>query len=93
MQHKALSIHHAGWNLGATPVIRGCMTDAPETTTVHTHRVSCDGAAAIRAGAGYAPSALGHPRIWLEIDEKGFVDCPYCDKRFVLAHDHGGHAH
>ena len=84
----------AGWKLRATPVIHQRMTDAPETTTVHTHRVSCDGAAAIRPGAGYAPSALGHPRIWLEIDEKGFIDCPYCDKRFVLAEGHGAaHAH
>ncbi|MEL0210531.1 MAG: zinc-finger domain-containing protein, partial [Novosphingobium sp.] len=23
-------------------------------------------------------------RVWLEIDEKGFVECGYCDKRFVL---------
>jgi hypothetical protein len=23
--------------------------------------------------------------VWLEIDEAGFVDCGYCDKRFVLA--------
>jgi hypothetical protein len=22
--------------------------------------------------------------VYLEIDEKGFVECPYCDKRFVL---------
>jgi len=27
---------------------------------------------------------LGHPRVWLEIDERGYVDCGYCDKRFVL---------
>ncbi len=61
------------------------MNDAPETVTVAANRVSCDGAGAIRAGAGYRPSALGHPRVWLEIDERGFVDCPYCDKRFALA--------
>jgi len=29
-------------------------------------------------------TALGHPRVWLEIDERGYVDCPYCDRRFVL---------
>mgnify|MGYP006185511375 CR=1 FL=1 len=28
--------------------------------------------------------ALGHPRVYLQIDEKGFVDCGYCDKRFIL---------
>ena len=42
-------------------------------------RVKCDGASEIRGGA-----ALGHPRVWLEIDEHGYVDCGYCDRRFVL---------
>lgn len=55
------------------------MSKAPETVRVTSHRVSCDGASNIPGGA-----ALGHPRIWLEIDEKGFVECGYCDKRFVL---------
>jgi uncharacterized Zn-finger protein len=27
---------------------------------------------------------LGHPRVWLQIDEKGYVDCGYCDRHFVL---------
>ena len=57
---------------------------APETTVVETRRVSCDGAGAIRGGSGYRPSALGHPRVYLQIDESGFVDCGYCDRRFVL---------
>ncbi len=56
----------------------------PETTLVDHRRVKCDGAEAIRAGDRYAPSALGHPRVWLEIDEHGYVDCGYCDRRFVL---------
>jgi uncharacterized Zn-finger protein len=62
------------------------MTSAPpppETRIVHTRRVACDG----------DEGALGHPRVWLQIDERGFVDCPYCDRRFVLegdGHD-GGH--
>lgn len=55
------------------------MIKPPETTFVTSHRVSCDGASDIPGGA-----ALGHPRVWLEIDEKGFVECGYCDKRFVL---------
>ena len=29
-------------------------------------------------------AALGHPRVWLQIDEHGYVDCGYCDRRFVL---------
>lgn len=50
----------------------------PETIRVTTRRVSCD-------GAGEITPALGHPRVWLEIDEKGYVECGYCDRRFVLA--------
>ena len=49
----------------------------PEIAYTEQHRVACDGAAAI------AP-ALGHPRVFLQIDEKGYVDCGYCDKRFIL---------
>ncbi|WP_299196267.1 zinc-finger domain-containing protein [uncultured Erythrobacter sp.] len=59
-------------------------TTAPETIRVDTKRVSCDGASAIRGGDNYRPAALGHPRIYLEIDESGYVDCGYCDRRFVL---------
>jgi NADH dehydrogenase (ubiquinone) Fe-S protein 6 len=55
------------------------MTAEPETITVTSRRVACDGASDIPGGA-----ALGHPRVWLEIDEKGFVECGYCDRRFVL---------
>jgi uncharacterized Zn-finger protein len=49
----------------------------PETTYVTSPRVVCDGATEISP-------ALGHPRVYLRIDEKGYVDCGYCDKRFVL---------
>lgn len=48
---------------------------APETALVSRTRIACDG------GEG----ALGHPRIWLSIPEDtGWIDCPYCDKRFIL---------
>jgi uncharacterized Zn-finger protein len=49
----------------------------PEVSYVETPRVACDGASDI-------DPALGHPRVYLQIDEKGFVDCGYCDKRFIL---------
>jgi uncharacterized Zn-finger protein len=52
--------------------------DAPEILEVDSHRVWCDG------GSG----ALGHPRVYLEMGEAHSVDCPYCDRRYVLA----GHA-
>jgi len=41
---------------------------------VRTRRVSCDGVG----------GALGHPRVWLEMGEADFVECGYCDRRFVL---------
>src|SRR3546814_10003804 len=53
---------------------------APETIRTPKTRIACDG-----TGDGLADAALGHPRIWLEIDtDEGFVDCGYCDRRFVL---------
>ena len=57
------------------------MIPPPETVLVETARVRCDGASDIR---GDIAPALGHPRVWLEIDEHGYVDCGYCDRRFVL---------
>jgi NADH dehydrogenase (ubiquinone) Fe-S protein 6 len=53
------------------------MIQPPEIIRVPKPRVSCD-------GAGDIPAALGHPRVFLEIDEHGYVDCGYCDRRFVL---------
>jgi len=55
------------------------MIPPPETILTDSSHVKCDGATDIRGGA-----ALGHPRVWLEIDEHGYVDCGYCDRRFVL---------
>lgn len=60
------------------PVGTGAMPpDVPEIEIVHTRRFACDG------GEG----ALGHPRVWLTIESKGYVECGYCDKRFILADD------
>jgi NADH dehydrogenase (ubiquinone) Fe-S protein 6 len=53
------------------------MIDPPEVVVVDSARVRCD-------GAGDIAPALGHPRVWLEIDERGYADCGYCDRRFVL---------
>ena len=50
----------------------------PETLKVHSLQVACD-------GSGDIAPALGHPRVFLRIDpEVGFVECGYCDRRFVL---------
>jgi uncharacterized Zn-finger protein len=60
--------------------------EVPETVEVTTSRVACDG------GGG----ALGHPKVFLEMGDETFVECPYCDKRFVLkagppSHNEAGH--
>lgn len=48
----------------------------PEVESVTQRRIACDG------GEG----ALGHPRVWLSIDDDtGWVECGYCDKRYVLS--------
>lgn len=52
----------------------------PEVITVRSHRVACDGIG----------GALGHPRVYLEMGGADFVECPYCDRRFVLAHGSEG---
>jgi len=49
--------------------------DAPEVVLVRSHRVACDGDG----------GPLGHPRVYLEMGEAGAVECPYCDRRFMLA--------
>jgi uncharacterized Zn-finger protein len=53
---------------------------APEIVEVRSHRVACDGVG----------GALGHPRVYLEMGDEPFVECPYCDRRFVLAHGSSG---
>jgi uncharacterized Zn-finger protein len=45
----------------------------PEVIVTEHHRIACDG------GGG----ALGHPRVFLEMGEDDFVECGYCDRRFV----------
>ena len=47
---------------------------APETIVTTTKRVRCDG------GGG----ALGHPVVYYDMGEDAFVECLYCDRRFVF---------
>lgn len=50
----------------------------PEVFRVKNVQVVCD-------GSGEIAPELGHPRVYLRIDEDlGFVECGYCDRRFVL---------
>ena len=53
------------------------MLPPPETVLSPSLRVICDGSGAI-------DPALGHPRVYLHIDDNGYVDCGYCDRRFIL---------
>ncbi len=54
-------------------------TNPPETTLTSNPRIACEGASDV------AGTALGHPRVWLQIDPAvGFAECGYCDRRFVL---------
>jgi len=46
-----------------------------ETVEVDETRVACDGSG----------GALGHPKVYLEMGEQDFVECGYCDRRFVLS--------
>ena len=55
--------------------------EVPEIIEVTTSRVSCDGIG----------GALGHPRVFLEMGDEPFVECPYCDRRFVLKAGSAGH--
>ena len=60
------------------------MPQPPETITVDSEELYCDGST---AGNG------GHPRVFLTINKNGFVDCPYCGRHFVLRADAKAAAH
>ena len=57
--------------------------EPPEIIEVEDTRVSCDG------GGG----PLGHPVVWYTIGDEGYVECKYCDRRFVLKAGAETHAH
>ena len=48
-----------------------------ETVYVDSEVVDCDG----------GNPALGHPVVWLNMEGRGRIDCPYCGRRFILS-DH-----
>ncbi len=55
--------------------------EAPEIVEVENTKVACDGNG----------GALGHPKVYLEMGDEAFVECPYCDRRFVLKAAAGQH--
>lgn len=60
----------------AAAISAGMIIDpnTPETIYAESTRVACEGEG----------GALGHPRVWLQMGTDGFVDCGYCDRRFIL---------
>ncbi len=54
---------------------------APEIQIVPSRRVKCNG------GGG----ALGHPLVYYDMGEDDFVECLYCDRRFVIDPHADGH--
>ena len=65
----------------ANQKVRAMPVDAPEIVEVSATRVACDGVG----------GALGHPMVYLEMGGEAFVECPYCDRRFVLKPGAGEH--
>ena len=47
----------------------------PQIIHVTATRVACD---------GEEDGVPGHPRVWLQMGADGWVDCGYCDRRYVL---------
>jgi len=60
-----------------TPIMKPDQLPAPEIIPVPSDcdEVACDG------GGG----ALGHPKVWYNIDGLAAVECGYCDRKFVKA--------
>ena len=56
-----------------SPAQNPVFVDPPEVIVVETTRVACDG------GGG----ALGHPLVFMEMGDSAYVECGYCDRRFV----------
>ena len=57
-------------------------TTPPETIMVDSTTVACDGG-----------GALGHPKVYLTMADGDSVECPYCDRKYVLkpGSPRGGH--
>ncbi|MFV0294047.1 MAG: zinc-finger domain-containing protein [Paracoccus sp. (in: a-proteobacteria)] len=56
-----------------------------ETEVVTRWKIAC---------SGDETRGLGHPRVWMAISPfTGYVDCAYCDKRFVIDREHAHNDH
>ncbi|MBE05140.1 MAG: zinc-finger domain-containing protein [Gammaproteobacteria bacterium] len=50
------------------------VTSPPEIIESISRTVSCQGEG----------GSLGHPLVYLNMGENNWVECPYCDRRFIL---------
>ena len=59
--------------------------ETPEAFEVEKSEIRCDGGSDTTnlSGSGGA-DPLGHPAVFLKMGAKGWVVCPYCDRKFVL---------
>ncbi|HJM90468.1 MAG: zinc-finger domain-containing protein [Alphaproteobacteria bacterium] len=51
------------------------VNEAPETIETDNATVSCDGG---------GDAAMGHPMVYLSMGTKAWVECPYCDRKYIL---------
>ena len=72
MARKTVAKKSSGTTPTATPPA-AALFPPPESVVVRSHRIACEGVG----------GALGHPKVWLEMGAAGFVDCSYCDRRFI----------
>ncbi len=63
------------WAAGGVRYTDGMPIDPPETVEADSKNVVCDGNGAATGG---------HPRVYLTMGASAQVECPYCDRRFVL---------
>jgi uncharacterized Zn-finger protein len=63
------------------------MSQPVETIEVEQESIACDGS------GGNVSRALGHPRVWLNMEGKGEIDCPYCGRHFILKPGAAAHGH
>ncbi|MFP6708939.1 MAG: zinc-finger domain-containing protein [Alphaproteobacteria bacterium] len=56
----------------------------PELVEVEHAEVKCD-------GSDDGAAALGHPTVYLNMGTQGWVECPYCDRKFILKEGAASH--
>ena len=67
---------------------------ALEPVEVEKTEVRChDGSGGTSRNSSRGSDPLGHPTVFLNMGAKGWVECPYCDRKFVLKDGAPAHVH